>query len=110
MDTRVPLRVITLSDEVEECIRKNIVKTNEETRLELNGILTAKLMEQITKSEEWCLSHGFKNIPIICRPDIRLYFRRFIEKKFFWIQVISYMEITPDYKLDVVSTISFNEI
>jgi flagellar biosynthesis component FlhA len=107
MDSRVPLRVITLSDEVEECIRKNIIKTNDETKLELNGTLTLKLMEQIAKNEEWCLSHGFKNIPIICRPDIRLYFRRFIEKKFPRIQVISYMEITPDYKLDIVATISF---
>lgn len=109
MDNRIALKVIALSDEVEECIRKSIVKDNEETRVELDNNLMVKLMAEIASKETWCLSHGFKNTPIICRPDIRLYFRRLIEKKFPRMKVLSYMEITPDYKLDIISIISFND-
>jgi hypothetical protein len=109
MDNRIPLTVIALSDEVEECIRNTIVKDNEETRVEVCNNLMARLMDEIAGKESWCLAHGFKNIPIICRPDIRLYFRRLIERKFPRMKVISYLEITPAYKLDVISIISFND-
>jgi flagellar biosynthesis component FlhA len=109
MDNRIPLKVIALSNEVEECIRNNIVKGEEETRVELSSQVTSKLMDEIARKETWCLSHGFKNTPIICRPDIRLYFRRLIERKFPRMKVLSYLEITPDYKLDVISIISFND-
>jgi flagellar biosynthesis component FlhA len=109
MDNRISLKVIALSDEVEESIRNSIIKEGEETRVELNSNLSAKLMDEIASKETWCLSHGFKNTPIICRPDIRLYFRRLIERKFPRTKVISYLEVTPDYKLDVISVISYND-
>lgn len=108
-DNRVPLRVMALSDEVEEYIRKNILKQPDGNIQAQNNTMNVVLLDEISRKEEWCLSHGFINTPIVCRPDIRLNLRRFIEKRFPRMKVLSYMEITPDYKLDVISVISFKD-
>lgn len=108
-DNRVPLRVLVLSDEVEEYVRNNILKTPDGSISGQNSTMNVILMDEISRKEEWCLSNGFTNTPIVCRPDIRLTLRRFIEKRFPRMKVLSYMEITPDYKLDVISVISFKD-
>ena len=104
-DTRIGLKVITLSEELEVKIRNNIIKNNNGTSLELNTHDTLKLMDKLEQSEDFLSSIGLKGVPIICRPDIRLYFRRFIEKKYPRTQVISYVEVPPNYKIDVIGTI-----
>jgi len=107
-ENRVSIKVISLSQEVEICLRKNLVKKLDVTKIELNEYLMSKLIKQIEEAQEFCFSNGLKKIPIICRPDIRLYFRRLIENKFPSIMVISYLEIPPEFKIDILFIIKFD--
>jgi len=107
VDNRIPLNVITLSDEVENYLRNNLIKDETGTKININNHIKAIIMNEIDEKFSWCKLNGFSNVPIICRPDLRLYFRRLIEKNFPRIQVISYMEIPPDYKIEVLCTIDF---
>ena len=106
MDNRIPLKVISLSEDLEYLLRNSIIKDPDGNKIELNPSVLLKLNDEITKKLNWCFSEGFTTVPIVCRPDIRLYFRRLIEKAFPRLQVLSYIEITPNYKLEVVTTIT----
>ncbi|GIW22689.1 MAG: hypothetical protein KatS3mg068_1696 [Candidatus Sericytochromatia bacterium] len=106
-EKRITLNVIALNDKVEEYLRNNIVKDETGTKIILDSHISAIIMNEIDEKYNWCKLNGFNNVPIICRPDLRLYFRRLIEKNFPRIQVISYMEIPPDYKLEVLCSIEF---
>ena len=68
----------------------------------------SKLMKQLEEVQSFCIGNNLKKIPIICRPDIRLYLRRLIEKKFPSMMVISYLEIPPEFKIEILFTIKFN--
>lgn len=104
-ENKIVLSVISLSEALEEYLRKNLVKDDSGTRIELNTHTALKLLGQIEEIENNFLLTGMKSIPIICRPDLRLYFKRFIEKKFPRFQVISYLEVSPDYKIDPIYTL-----
>lgn len=101
-ENRIPLNVITVSEHLENILRENLVKTEEGTKISLDPNLFSNLINEIKQKLTLAKSEGFHNIPIICRPDIRLYFRRLLEKDFPRLQVLSYMEISPEYKLEII--------
>jgi flagellar biosynthesis protein FlhA len=110
LDNRIPLKVISLSEELEYLLRNSIIKHPDGNKIELNPNVLLKLNDEISKKLKFCSAEGFINVPIICRPDIRLYFRRLIEKTFPRLQVLSYMEITPNYRLEVIAIINLDFI
>ncbi|MFN8672599.1 MAG: FHIPEP family type III secretion protein [Candidatus Sericytochromatia bacterium] len=105
-DNRIPLKVLTLSQSLEDLLRNKIIRDDNGTRIEISGVESVNLYKSIDEKEEILLSVGLKGVPIICKPDIRLYFRRLIERKYPRIQVISYMEVPPNYKLEVLGEIN----
>jgi flagellar biosynthesis protein FlhA len=105
-DNRIPLNVITLSEHLENLMRISLIKDSEETKISLEPNILKSLIDELKQKLTWCKSEGFHNIPLICRPDIRLYVRRLLERDFPRLRVISYLEITPQYKLEVLATIN----
>jgi len=90
-DKRITLKVIAISEDLEKALRNGIVSDHTGTKLALAPEIVKSIFSDLSEKEEILLRHGFRGIPVICRPDIRLYFRRLIEKNFPRTQVLSYL-------------------
>lgn len=98
------LRVVMLSHDIEEMIRRNIRSTSSGSFLNLEPSDSEFLMDKFESSFSDILMSQ-KDYVIITSIDVRRYVKRFLEGKFHHLEVLSYGEITDTINVDVVRSI-----
>ncbi len=98
------LRVVMLSAEVEDVIRKGIRQTSGGAFLNLEPDATSLLMDLFTLGlDDLFIAH--KDIVLLTSADIRRFVRKLLEGKFSDLDVISYDEIIDNNVVNVIKTL-----
>lgn len=103
------LNVIALEPEVEKALSDALIETAQGIELNLPSQLTGQLFEQLSQAVEHCFFEGYKKTAILCDPRLRFHLRRLIEKKFPRVPVISYAEVAPGFKVNILKSLSFSQ-
>ena len=103
------LNVLTLHAEIEKLLQNALVKTPHGLELQVNPQLGKGLLEAIDTSLQYCLMEGYRKTAILCDPRYRFQLRRYVEKRFPGLPVISYAEVAPGYKINVLKTIALDK-
>ncbi|HVM59891.1 MAG TPA: flagellar biosynthesis protein FlhA [Verrucomicrobiae bacterium] len=88
------LRAITLDPKLEQEIAKGVRQSSTEVALVMEPKLARHVMETVGKFVQQMISGGQPPV-LLCAPQIRLGFRRFLESTFGDLAVLSYAEIPP---------------
>lgn len=100
-----PLRVITLSANVEKEIAESVQQTEHGTFLSMDPNRSNQLLETI--AQEINQFPGMGQTPILlCSPAIRMYVRQLIERYFSNIPVLSYNELEPTIEVQSVGVVN----
>jgi len=83
----------------------SLVTSAEGTALKLDANISQQILTKLELELEKCTQAGYKKTAVLCNTRIRLYFARLIERKFRGTRVISYAEIAPDFKIQVMGTV-----
>ena len=93
-DSKEVINVITIEEEMENSIAGSIVKTDYGSFLTLDRSREELMLSQLEKEIKKFTDKGLHPI-VLCSPQIRLYVRRFTERFFQNLTVLSYNEIAP---------------
>jgi flagellar biosynthesis protein FlhA len=88
------LRAITLDPKLEQEIAKGVRQSSTEVALVLEPKLARHVMETVGKCVQQMITGGHPPV-LLCAPQIRLGFRRFLESTFSELTVLSYAEVPP---------------
>lgn len=99
------LNVMTLSQELEGMLYKQVVRTKAGPELQLEPGLLQRLLAAIGRGVDYCRSEGFYRTAILCDPGFRRQLRLLIEKAYPHVAVISYAEVAPGFAVNNLFTI-----
>ncbi|HHW92839.1 MAG TPA: EscV/YscV/HrcV family type III secretion system export apparatus protein, partial [Firmicutes bacterium] len=99
-----PLAVLTLAPSVEEMIRNALQKTEYGNYLALAPQEAEKLLRGVENKFQEAIDRGYQPI-LLCSPVIRFYLRRFLEKQFPRMPVLSYNELEADLEVQVIGRV-----
>lgn len=98
------LRVVVLSSELEESIRRGIRSTSAGAFLNLEPAESENIMDRFEVAlGELLMSQ--KDYVILTAIDIRRFVKRFLENKYRNLEVLSFGEITDNIQIDVIKTV-----
>lgn len=98
------LRVLLLSHDFEDSLRQGIRNTSSGAFLNLEPGMTEELYDRFTLGVE-NLTIAHKDLVVLSSVDVRRFLKKFLEKRFKELDVISYAEITENVSVDVIRTI-----
>ncbi|HTS18858.1 MAG TPA: flagellar biosynthesis protein FlhA [Verrucomicrobiae bacterium] len=102
------LRAITLDPKLEQEIAKGVRQSSTEVALVLEPKLAHHVMDAVGKFVQQMISGGHPPV-LLCAPQIRLGFRRFVESTFGDLVVLSYAEIPPRIEVQNAAMIACPE-
>ena len=98
------LRVVLISNDIEETLRKGIRSTSSGSFLNLDPVESEQLMDRFELALNDILMSQ-KDYVILVSVDIRRFVKRFLENKFKSLEVLSFGEITESINISVIKTI-----
>ncbi|MFS8651315.1 MAG: flagellar biosynthesis protein FlhA [Caldibacillus sp.] len=102
-----PLKVITLSAEVEQAIQSSVKQTEYGNYLALEPEKSEKIIQNMAHQFEQLSARG-ENPIILCSPAIRMYVRSLIERYFPQVPVLSYNELEPTVEVQSVGMVTMS--
>jgi flagellar biosynthesis protein FlhA len=102
------LRAITLDPRLEQQIAQGLRQSPAETSLAIEPTVARHLVESLSRQVQQMLSLGQPPV-VLCAPQLRLAFRRFLESTFAELNVLSYAEIPPRVQIHNSGTIAWPE-
>jgi flagellar biosynthesis protein FlhA len=99
-----PLPVLTLDPNVEEMLRNALQKTEYGNYLALAPREAEKLLRAVEGKVQEAIDRGYQPV-LLCSPVIRFYLRRFLEKQFPRLPVLSYNELEADLEVQVIGRV-----
>jgi len=106
LSTTGELIAIVLAPEVEQEIAKGINPDGES--LSLNPDFVKRIMDNLEDELKKAIQQTANQPVILCSSPIRLIFKRFIERKFPQITIMSYNEVTSNTKVKTVGVVKAN--
>jgi len=102
-----PLKVITLSGQVEKLIADHVQQTEHGNYLALEPSSSQAILENIRKQIEQMQSYNQTPI-ILCSPAIRMYVRELTERYFPQVPILSYNELDANIEIQSVGVVNIN--
>lgn len=99
-----PLPVLTLDPRLEELLRNALQKTDYGNYLALAPQEAEKLFRAVEDEFQGAVDRGYQPV-LLCSPVIRFYLRRFLEKQFPRLPVLSYNELEADLEVQVIGRV-----
>ncbi len=99
-----PLKVITLSPDLEQKISESIKQTDHGNYLSIEPQLTQKIQKQLQNYLEQLNEQGLQPI-VVTSPMVRLYFKRLTESMFPDLMVVSFHELEPQVEAQSVGVV-----
>lgn len=99
------LYAVTLSDELEKTLSRNVEETVYGRRLRENSCLTPDFVESVARALFRAHEECAQKPVLLCDSKLRLPLYRFLKAHIPTITVLSYNEIVPDVKLETVATV-----
>ncbi len=100
-----PLKVLTISKDLEQNIMNSIQQTESGTYLSMEPDMIQKIINNLSKQLEKLIKLGEAPI-VITAPIVRLYFKRLSEQLTSELIVLSYSEVDPSVEIQSVGTVS----
>jgi flagellar biosynthesis protein FlhA len=101
---------ITLSPDIEQQMEESLQRIEDKFVLTLDPDKARRIISKIIDSSNEVYSQFEKRPVIVCNPGIRLPLARLIEAFDSQISVMSYVELSPDFKVEVLNTIDLNDL
>ncbi|WP_350597528.1 EscV/YscV/HrcV family type III secretion system export apparatus protein [Pseudomonas sp. 65/3-MNA-CIBAN-0223] len=98
------LRVLLLSPEFEDVMRKGIRQTSAGSFLNLEPAASEELMDRLALGLD-SLHFAQKDLVLLASVDIRRYIKKFIEGRFRELDVVSFGEISDSISVNVIKTL-----
>ncbi|MBD1552382.1 EscV/YscV/HrcV family type III secretion system export apparatus protein [Pseudomonas typographi] len=98
------LRVLMLSPDYEEALRKGVRQTSAGSFLNVEPGVVDDLLDRLALALE-SLSVAQKDLVLLCSVDIRRYLKKFVEHRFRELDVISYGEVSETVSINVLRTL-----
>ncbi len=99
------LKVITLSNDVENHISSSVQQTEHGNYLALDPMMQEKIIKNVyAEVEKASVEH--ENIVILCSPTIRMYVKQLLERSLPHIAVLSYNELEPNIQVQSVGMVN----
>jgi len=102
-----PLKVITLSGQVEKLIADHVQQTEHGNYLALDPSTSQAILENIRKQIEQMQLYNQTPI-ILCSPAIRMYVRELTERYFPQVPILSYNELDANIEIQSVGVVNIN--
>lgn len=102
--TQQTLRVVIVSNDIEDLLRKGIRSTSSGSFLNLEPADSEQLMDRFELGLSDILMSQ-KDYVILVSIDVRRFVKRFLENKFKSLEVLSFAEITENINVNVIKTI-----
>ncbi|WP_044895606.1 flagellar biosynthesis protein FlhA [Bacillus alveayuensis] len=102
-----PLKVITLSGQVEKIIADGVHQTEHGNYLSLDPGQSQAIVESIAKNVEH-LSMNDVNPVILCSPAVRMYVRQLIERYLPDVPVLSYNELEANVEVQSIGVVNIS--
>ncbi len=99
------LQVITLDQNLEEILSKNIKRTEHGAYLALDPVLMGELVSAVSKQVERLIAINTQPV-IMTAPTLRRHLRKLIESSLSTVFVVSHAEISDDINLQAVGKVS----
>lgn len=103
------LRVMLLAFDIEDIIRTSIVNQAGNSYLALEPDIAKDIIAAVKKVVEE-LPFATKKPVLLTTKEIRRFVRKLIELEFYSVPVMSFEELNPDYKIQVVGRITLEEV
>lgn len=102
-----PLRVITLSGQVEKRVADSVQQTEHGNFLSLDPMDSQRILEAMAAQVEQV--SFMQQAPIIlCSPAIRMYIRQLAERYFPQLPILSYNELEPSVEVQSVGVVNLD--
>ncbi|MDX1917777.1 MAG: flagellar biosynthesis protein FlhA [Candidatus Caenarcaniphilales bacterium] len=101
---------LTLSPEIENQMEDSLQRIEERFTLTLDPNLARQIINKIMDAVGEINSQFNRRPVILCNPSTRLPFARLIETFDSQVRVMSYVELSPEFKVDVLNTIDLDEL
>ncbi|HEF4758005.1 TPA: EscV/YscV/HrcV family type III secretion system export apparatus protein [Pseudomonas putida] len=98
------LRVLLLSPEFEEVVRKGIRQTSGGSFINLEPTQSEELMDRLTVGLD-SVHIAHKDMVLLCSVDVRRYIKKLIEGRFRELDVMSFGEICETVSVNVIKTL-----
>ncbi len=102
-----PLKVITLSGQVEKLIADHVQQTEHGNYLALDPSTSQAILENIRKQIEQMQLYNQTPI-ILCSPAIRMYVRELTERYFSQVPILSYNELDANIEIQSVGVVNIS--
>src|SRR5690625_1277711 len=100
-----PLKVITISSEVESEITENVQQTEHGNYLTMNPEVQASIIRTINEEIEKNALQDNQPV-LLCSPAIRMYLKQIVERALPQLVVLSYKELEPDVQVQSVGMVN----
>ena len=100
------LNVIVLDPALETTLGSALVQTPLGPELQLDPQLRQQLLARLEVAHDYCWREGYTQTALLVDARIRRHLRRLIERAFPRLPVISYTEVAPGYRLNIVFTLT----
>lgn len=100
-----PLKVITISSEVESEITENVQQTEHGNYLTMNPEVQASIIRTINEEIEKNALQDNQPV-LLCSPAIRMYLKQIVERALPQLVVLSYNELEPDVQVQSVGMVN----
>jgi flagellar biosynthesis protein FlhA len=100
---------ITLSPEIEQRMEESLQRIEDKFVLTLEPEIAKRIMTKIIEVTTEIYNQLERKPVIICNPGIRLPLARLIDTFDAQIPVLSYVELSPEFKVEVLNTIDLND-
>jgi len=101
---------ITLSPEIEQRMEESLQRFEDKFVLTMEPELARKIMSRIVESSNEVYNQLERRSVIVCNPGIRLPLARMIQTFDTQIVVMSYVELSSDFKVEILNTIDLNDL
>ncbi|MCA9508308.1 MAG: type III secretion system export apparatus subunit SctV [Myxococcales bacterium] len=101
------LLVFLLDPEIEDMIRSNIEQNNQNSFLALDPEVAQEILNALRQELNKLPPQASRPV-ILTSQDIRRFVRKLIELEFFEVAVISFQELSPEFKVQPIGRISVN--
>ncbi|MGL5345482.1 MAG: EscV/YscV/HrcV family type III secretion system export apparatus protein [Plesiomonas sp.] len=98
------LRVVMLSAELEETIRKGIRQTSTGAFLNLEPAVSDEVMDRFSLGLEG-LNIAHKDIVLLTSVDVRRFIKKLVETRFRDLEVVSFGEVSDSVSVNVITTL-----
>jgi len=102
------ISAITIDSDLEEIIAGSVKKTDYESLLKLDTKTTLVILSTIGEQIQPLIDKGLQPI-LLCSPKIRSHMKKFTEKPYADLVVLSYDEIAPKVHVDSMGTVKLSD-